>query len=185
VKKLLIIISILLIFPTTLFAADCAWLLWRYWITTIPYQPTGSWSLINALNSRNECLDALLKEHIGFYERYLDDPTSEVTPKPNETELRCLQSFCLASKSEPVSEACKTLITYFVMSRTDKEGIKSKLTLNYTDKIILQMRKEGKTKEEIYEYLKASDNKHLLSISKIEFWCLPPGVDPKTIGNKY
>jgi hypothetical protein len=80
-KKLLIIISILLIFPTILFAADCAWLLWRYWIN--PYhlpKLTGIWSLINALNSRNECLDALLKKHIRFYELYLDDPTYKVTP---------------------------------------------------------------------------------------------------------
>jgi hypothetical protein len=71
------------------------------------------------------------------------------------------------------------------MDRTNIEGIKSKLTLFYTDKIILQMRKEGKTNEEIHEYLKASDKKYLLDESKIEFWCLPAGVDPKTIGNEY
>jgi len=186
-KKIIIIISILLIFPSILFAADWPWLLWEYWRNPLKMEDTGSWSLVNALNSRNECLDAVLKEHIEFYKRYLDDSTSEVLPKPDETELQCIQS-------SPMSDACKRLLTYFVMGLSDREGIKSKLRWDsYESKEarqayekVMQMRKEGKTSEEIKEFYKASGiEKVFTSSSRVQYWCLPVGVDPKTIGNKY
>ena len=84
-------------------SADCAWLLWEHW-SPMKVKETGKWSLINALNSRNECLDALLKKHIIFYELYLDDNNYEVRPTPDETILRCSKLFRLASKSEHVCQ---------------------------------------------------------------------------------
>jgi hypothetical protein len=107
--KRIIIISILLIFPRILFA-DSAWLLWQYWTDVLDvYKEKGSWSLINALNSRNECLDALLSEHIRFYERYLDDPNYEVIPKPNDIQLICLQEFFRASKENQCQRTVRRL----------------------------------------------------------------------------
>jgi len=202
VRKLLIIF-ILLIFSSVSLAGDSAWLLWQHWgdptaytTDTSKYPPRtvkvpGSWSLINALNSRSECLDALLEEHIRFYKRYEDDPTYEVLPKPKESELRCIQSFLFASESEPVSKACKELLTYFILRSFKPEGIKSELSLTrYASKEarqayekVMQMRKEGKTSGEIREFYKASGIETVIeSRSKVQHWCLPVGVDPKTIG---
>lgn len=186
--KRIIIISILLIFPRILFA-DSAWLLWRYWTDVLDvYKEKGSWSLINALNSRNECLDALLNEHIRFYESYLDDPNYEVIPKPDDVQLICLHLFFRASKAEPVSEDCKTVITHFIFRSTNKQGINSELRLDYADEKARQlleearkMQKDGKTSDQVNAYLKAPDFYKKISKSKVHFWCLPVGVDPKTI----
>lgn len=168
--KKIIIISILLIFPSILFAADCAWLLWEYSVTELPLpvypkEPSGSWSLKNALNSRNECLDALLREYFDLYELLAGRPENkdhgieqEVGPKLKEDEIgsHCFQSF---RNSESVSKGCKDVIIYRVMD--DSKGVKSK-----------HLRHTYKSKE-------------LFFINRHEFWCLPVGVDPKTIGNKY
>jgi hypothetical protein len=76
------------------------------------------------------------------------------------------------------------------MGITNEEVIQSKLTLDRTDEKarqileeVRQMKKDGKTFDEIDAYLKASDFYKKVSTSKVEFWCLPVGVDPKTIWN--
>mgnify|MGYP001558473593 FL=1 len=82
-------------------------------------------------------------------------------------------------------EACKNVITHFIIGRTDIEGIKSELALKYTSEKAHQMDEEGKNKDEKDAYLKASDFYKEVSSSKYEFWCLPVGVDPKTVVNEY
>lgn len=169
-KKLLIIISILLIFPTVLFATDCAWLLWEYSVTQVPLpKEAGKWSLINALNSRNECLDALVKEYFHLYELVEGSPErkdngieEEVLPKLSEIKpiVYCLQWFYHASKSEPVSKECKDLIANMVVME-NRDGVNSRSL--------------------IHKY----KSKKLFFVSKYELWCLPAGVDPKTIGNEH
>jgi hypothetical protein len=196
-KKVIFLILLILIFPNILFATDCAWLLWEYsvFFFPVPKEPgTGRWSLINALDSRNECIETLIMKYIdwhkiklkgeddiiiaGKYENKEYGIKEEVSPKLDKAVLSCLKSFNTAQtediikkykNKEAVNEPTKSEFSEFM-----SKACKNILTYNTMDDT-----KGIKSKTLRHE----SESKEAFFITEYEFWCLPASVNPKTIGN--